>query len=123
MQRVAVTFILLWAVASTAATTRAAAQDFVPGLEDVPVMSGLQIVPGAGHIFDTPSGRLVESHARGSVTRKQVRSFYRDTLPALGWRHTGSDTYRRDDEILTVAVQGRDGDITVRFSLTPHRSK
>lgn len=123
MQRVAVTFMLLWAVATAAATTGAAAQDFVPGLEDVPVMTGLHVVPGAGHVFDTPAGRLVESHARGAATREQVRAFYRETLPALGWRITGPKTFRRDDETLTVAVQGRDGDVTVRFSLAPRRSK
>ncbi len=99
------------------------AQDFVPGFEDVPILEGLTVVPDAGHVFDSPAGRLVESHASGQVTADEVRVFYRETLAALGWHAIRDDTYARNDEILTIEIQGPAADktITVVFHLSPHR--
>ena len=58
MRRLAILFSLL-AVLSAPAN----AQDFVPGFEDLPLMRGLSPIAGSGHVFDSPAGRLVESHA------------------------------------------------------------
>ena len=103
------------------AVAPATAQDFVPGFEDIPVMSGLQVVPGSGHVFDSPAGRLVESHTRGTTTRSKVEAFYAETLLALGWQRVSGGKYRRENEFLTVTTSGKDGDLTVTFRLSPSR--
>ena len=83
MRRFAILFALL-AVLSAPAS----AQDFVPGFEDLPLMRGLAPIAGSGHVFDSPAGRLVESHASGTVSRAEVETFYRESLVALGWSET-----------------------------------
>ncbi len=103
------------------AVAPATAQDFVPGFEDIPIMSGLEAVPGSGHVFDSPAGRLVESHIRGNTTHGKVEAFYTETLPALGWRRTSPGKYRRENEFLTITTSGEDGDLTVTFRLAPSR--
>ena len=84
-------------------------------------MDGLQVVPGSGHVFDSPAGRLVESHTLGNTTRSKVEAFYAETLLALGWQQVSVGKYRRENEFLTVATSGEDGDLTVTFCLSPSR--
>ena len=97
------------------------AQDFVPGFEDLPLMRGLAPIAGTGHVFDSPAGRLVESHATGAVTRADVVAFYQESLVALGWSETGPDQFRRESERLHIVTSGQDGDLQVLFRLAPDR--
>jgi len=97
---------------------------FVAGIEDLPLMPGLDPVAEAGVVFDKPSGRIVESYAEGAMTRAQVEAFYRRTLPQLGWRAVdrSSDTeptFLREGERLALSFLGREGDLVVRFTLQP----
>lgn len=82
-------------------------------------MDGLQSVPGSGHVFDSPAGRLVESHIRGRSSGSKVRAFYRETLPALGWRRVSPGKYARENEFLTIEAAEQDGELTVKFRLSP----
>ncbi len=116
MRRLATLFSLL-AVLSAPAS----AQDFVPGFEDLPLMRGLTPIAGTGHVFDSPAGRLVESHATGAVTRADVVAFYQESLVALGWSETGPDQFRRENERLYIVTSGKDGDLRVLFRLAPDR--
>jgi len=84
-------------------------------------MNGLHIMPGSGHVFDSPAGRLVESHTRGNTTQSKVEAFYAETLLALGWQRVSAEKYRRENEFLTVTTSGEDGDLTVTFRLSPSR--
>ena len=84
-------------------------------------MAGLTVLPGRGHVFDAPSGRLVESYAEGPVTRAEVSRFYRETLAELGWTVAADGTFRREDETLSVEYDGADGKLTVRFRLSPRQ--
>ena len=99
----------------------ASAQNFVPGFEDLPLMRGLAPIAETGHFFDTPAGRLVESHATGAVTRDEVVAFYRESLVALGWSETGPGQFRRENEILRIEITGRDGELQILFGLAPDR--
>lgn len=92
---------------------------FVAGIEDLPLMDRLAEVPDAGVSFDKPEGRIVTLYAHGAVDEDEVRDFYRETLPQLGWEPAGRDTYLREGEALTVDFLGRDGDLTVRYTLQP----
>ena len=76
-----------------------AADAFVTGTEDLPLMPGLAIVDGAGVVFDTPQGRIVEAYAKGTARRDAVLDFYAATLPQLGWQALSRTSYRREGEI------------------------
>lgn len=117
MFRITLTFLF----AGLFSAAIALAQDFVPGLEDVPMMSGLSAVPESGHVFDSPSGRLVESHAEGALTPEQVHGFYRETLPALGWQILREGAFRRANEVLNIEISGSAGKVTVTYRLSPAR--
>jgi len=95
------------------------ADSFLAGTEDVPLMPGLALVAGSTLTFDKPEGRIVEAEAAGKVTRAAVHQFYAATLPQLGWKPAGAETWRRERETLTLEFQGRDGDLTVGFTLSP----
>ena len=104
---------LLLAPASASAT-----EFFVDGLEDVPLMAGLDPLPDRSVVFDKPTGRIVESYATGAVRRADVMRFYDGTLPQLGWSGRGP-AWRREGEVLRLGFEGRDGALVVRFSLSP----
>ncbi len=105
-----------------------AAEEFVHGVDDLPLMPGLTSLAGEGVVFDVPGGRVVEAWAEGRVTRAAVRSFYGSTLPQLGWTAAGPDLFRREGETLRLefpAAGPRDahpsasGALRVRFYLSP----
>jgi len=105
--------VLLFAVAP------ARAGDFLPGFDDLPVMPGLAAVDGAGIVFDTPAGRIIEGYAAGKVTKQSVRHFYDETLPQLGWKRVSRNEFRREGEQLKIDFKGEDRALTVRFTLSP----
>jgi hypothetical protein len=96
-----------------------AAAAYVEGLEDLPLMPGLAAVPGAGIAFDKPSGRIVEAYATGRLSRASIYEFYRESLADLGWSQAGPGSFVRDGEKLELEVLGKDGDVVVRYSLSP----
>lgn len=96
-----------------------AAQSFLEGFEDVPVMPGLTGVDGAGVAFDTAAGRIVEAYATGAVSSEKVVTFYTDTLASLGWQRASERHFVREGESLTLDFFGGDGNLTVRFTLAP----
>jgi hypothetical protein len=111
--RLALVLLLLMAAPA------ARAGSFVAGTEDVPLMPGLAPVAGSALAFDKPEGRIVEAQASGKVTRAAVHQFYAGTLPQLGWTAAGAETWRRERETLRLDFNGRDGDLTVGFTLSP----
>jgi hypothetical protein len=106
-------------VLAALATTPALAEGFVRGIDDLPLMDGLAEVQGAGTVFDSASGRIVETFAAGPVDAAAVAAFYAETLPQLGWRAEGPGAYVREDEHLTITTTEDGAGLTVRFSLTP----
>jgi len=104
--------VMVWAAT-------AQAQDFLVGLEDVPLMPGLAAVEDAGMVFDAPGGRIVESYATGALDRGEVIGFYAETLPALGWTALSEVRYLREGEVLVLDLFGPDRDLLVRFTLAP----
>ncbi len=98
----------------------ASAQNFLSGFEDVPLMEGLNADDDAGLVFDSPAGRIVEAYAVGEVAWPDVITFYTATLKSLGWRALGQGRFAREGEELHIDRFGRDGDLTVRFTLAPN---
>jgi hypothetical protein len=112
-------FLTVFAVVTLMLVASARAEEFVTGTEDVPLMPGLTFVTGSDLVFDKPEGRIVEAQARGAVSRVEVRAFYASSLPQLGWKRIGPDQWRRDAEHLTLDFDGKDGHLTVSFTLSP----
>ena len=110
---------LAFILALLAPTGAALAAEYVAGTEDLPLMPGLAAVAGSSLVFDKPQGRIVEAQATGKVKRSDVQSFYGATLPQLGWTPAGADAWRREGEQLHLDFHGRDGDLTIGFSLSP----
>jgi len=106
-------------VLGASAAVAEASQTYIDRIADLPLMDGLNEVEDAGVSFDKPSGRIVEAFAHGGVAPAEVRRFYRDTLPQLGWTRLTRDTFAREGEKLTLDYLGRGGDLTVRFTLQP----
>ncbi len=100
-------------------TLPVAAQSFLAGFEDVPLMEGLTADEEDGLVFDSPAGRIVEAYAVGKVAWNDVISFYTATLNSLGWQGLGEGRFAREGEELRLDRFGRDGDLTVRFTLAP----
>ena len=98
-----------------------AGEGFVPGIDDMPLMSGL-IPVGEPMVFDKPTGRIIQSEAGGAgITAAAVRHFYAHTLPALGWHAAGHDRYDREGERLTLVITPGPvkGAVTVQFNIAP----
>lgn len=99
-----------------------AGQAFLSAIEDVPLPPGLTETAAGGMVFDSPSGRIVEAAATGTVGADQVARFYAETLPQLGWQDSGRLTFKRDAETLRITVEPGRGaaPLTVRFNLAPN---
>ncbi len=109
----------LAAILAAGAANIVAAERFFIGIEDLPVMPGLEQVVGAGVSFDAPAGRIVEITARGAVSSRAVTEYYRSALPQLGWQPGGEGGFSREGERLQLSISASGRSLTVRFSLRP----
>jgi hypothetical protein len=103
------------------------ASSYLDAIEDMPLMDGLHETGEGGIVFDKPNGRIVRSVAEGKVSAREVRKFYIDTLPQLGWVRLQKLeligdllVFRREAERLEIqTVPESDGTTEVRFSIEP----
>ena len=117
--RLALVLLVVAAFAGVVPAEAETSREFVEGFEDLPLMPGLANVPEAGVGFDKPAGRIVVAYARGAVRRGTVVEFYRQTLPQLGWAKRGPAEWLREGERLAIDFLGADGDLVVRYTLSP----
>ena len=103
------------------------ATGYLDSIEDMPLMEGLKETGEGGIAFDKPDGRIVRAVAEGRVADADVRRFYTQTLPQLGWTHArnielinGLLVFRRENERLEIQIVPQKGELTeVRFSIEP----
>ena len=100
-------------------SARAEGPAFLSEFEDLPLMPGLAEDADRGMVFDSPSGRIVESVASGEVTADAVTAFYAATLPELGWEPVGDGSFRRETEVLRLEISVEGARVSVKFALTP----
>ncbi|MDA0997913.1 MAG: hypothetical protein O2944_06875, partial [Proteobacteria bacterium] len=79
--RVIIAACLIW----MAALPTAAAEGFLSGIEDLPLMPGLTEDADGAVNFETATGRIVEIKASGAVQSADITAFYAEVLPQLGW--------------------------------------
>ena len=118
LKSIAVRIAVCWLCFGPAAAANAA-DAFVFGFEDLPLMNALTQVPGASVLFDTPQGRIVQASATGQVDRAAVVAFYRDTLPQMGWTHTDETEFQREGETLRLEFSRNNSTLEVRFLIEP----
>src|ERR1700722_7155930 len=96
------------------------ATKFVPAIDDLPLMPGLEPVADEDTLFVVPrAGRIAEGNAVGAVDIDDVYKFYRKSLPHLGWKIIDARTYMRDNEQLRIDAHANGKITTVRFSVKP----
>lgn len=89
--------------------------DFLPQTDDIPLMEGLTLKSTEDVSFDTPAGQILVLEATFSTTPDLVRSFYAESLIALGWTWKKKDTYVRGADTLTLSFPTNH---SVRFDIT-----
>lgn len=115
---------IVWLVSATGPQ---AAEQFVDGIEDLPLMLGLENVPAPSVAFDTGTGRIVVAFAEdagpGAMDFSAVVSFYASTMPQLGWtagaRSVDMARWTREGEELILEAVAVGPELVVRFSLSP----
>jgi hypothetical protein len=102
-------------------STRTFSQDFVNGLDDIPLYSGMSGVDDTFVIFDKVDGRYVYSEIEGQATLKKVKNFYEIILPNLGWSVAKKNFYQRGQETLEIKFETEKNITKVIFSIFPKK--
>ena len=95
---------------------------YVYGFETLPFMEGLVEQKEERVDFDTPAGRIIEIKAVGSVKISDIRAFYNNTLPQLGWKKSSPFKFFREAERLSIEafrVKNGNGMVIVKFFISP----
>lgn len=95
--------------------------EFVEGMEDVPLMSGLSQITKDDISFGNEETRLVEAYVTSRKLKfSEVEEFYEDSLPQLGWNYQGNRgnnlLFYRDGENLEVVKESANP-LIVRITL------
>ena len=96
-----------------------AANDFITGFPDLPLMPDMNEVPDTNVIFVTPDGRIVVTYTRTWRNRIDIMEFYKAALSELGWVRRSDGVFFREGEVLVVDIFNDTSEQIVRFSLTP----
>jgi hypothetical protein len=91
---------------------------YLSAIADLPLPDGLAEQTDKSTVFDAPLGRIITAYASGTVDADDVRDFYDDALPPLGWEKTGEGSFRRKAEVLKIDVLGGQGGSPVNVSFT-----
>lgn len=93
---------------------------FFHSIPDVPIMPGLRELPDQTVMFDKAQGRIVESVAIiESQFNEEVRVYYEDALPQLGWKRIDSGHYERAEERLQIGFEQIEDERFMRIRVAP----
>lgn len=110
--------VTLVASAVPASLNSAWAVTYLSAIADLPLPDGLAEQADKSTVFDAPMGRIITAYASGQADADDVRDFYDDALPPLGWEKTGEGSFRRKAEVLKIDVLGGQGGSPVNVSFT-----
>ncbi len=95
-----------------------AQENFIAGTQDIPLMDKLSIDISDDMNFDTPAGQLMVFEAKNThYTGSDVLSYYRNTLPKMGWTKTGNNSYIREKDSITISIIREQKPSVVRFEI------
>lgn len=97
------------------------ATSFIEGLEDVPLMNGMEQLPNDNISFGNEDSRLVETLLTSNKYGfKKTAAFYKNTLPQMGWQYQGMRgqtlVFEREGEVLELSKES-DKPLTVRLTV------
>ncbi|MDR1693678.1 MAG: hypothetical protein LBR70_00595 [Lactobacillaceae bacterium] len=96
------------------------ATDFIEGMEDVPMMSGLMQTESDSIAFGNEESRFIETYLSGDFSFSEVEDFYLETLPQLGWsfesRKQNALSFKRDKDVIDI-VREEASPLLVRITL------
>lgn len=96
-----------------------AQERYFEALYDIPVMPGMEEVPGEAVLFDAAEGRIASTLAGIRGQEGPVSAFYDRSLAAMGWQKTGQNQYVRDGALLSLDFSPKPPVLYVRFTLSP----
>ncbi len=118
MHRILPAAAFLMAVVLFVFSSTAWAVTYLSAIADLPLPDGLAEQADKSTVFDAPMGRIITAYASGQADADDVRDFYDDALPPLGWEKTGEGSFRRKAEVLKIDVLGGQGGSPVNVSFT-----
>ncbi len=93
--------------------------EFLTTIPDLPLMPALRELDDQAVIYDKPNGRIVEIYlSLGTLSIKDVQTYYQNMLPQLGWVLAGPQTYVRDSERLLMSFEQQNQSY-LHFKLMP----
>ena len=95
---------------------------FFRNIADVPVMPGLSEIYNEGFVFDKAEGRLVEARAivrNAELKASDIRGFYEEILPRLGWRPAGESVFTRGPDRLEFFLNTDSGVPVLHLKVSP----
>ena len=97
----------------------AVAEDFVYGLDDIPVFKEMRYVENSNVLFDKIDGRFVSSEMIGNYSIEDIEEFYISVLPNLGWEEVNVNLFQRGDEYLEIKLESIKSASKIKFSIYP----
>ena len=90
---------------------------FVDGIQDVPLHQKMIIKENSLIMFDTNQGNLVEVEIKGDQEISNLKKFYNEVLPNLGWQMLKKDKFKRDQNFLDIEYFTEKKKTIVKFKL------
>ena len=91
-------------------------------IEDLPLMQGMLEQEADSVVFDKPSGRIIESVVISQKRKKEIKQFYKQNLPPLGWRYNkNTATFSRENENLKIVIKEQKNKSVIHFIITPKK--
>ena len=92
---------------------------FVIGIEDLPIFDSLEVDEDNLIIFDKADSRLVTVNLYGDVNLGEVKQYYENILPNLGWKMINKKKYIRDSEILDLEYEKKNKRVYLTLKIKP----
>ncbi len=97
------------------------AENFVLGIDDIPIYADMENVDDSLILFDSVNGRFVSSELIGEGIIKDAQNFYETVLPNLGWVKKKDNFFVREKEVLEINYKKEKGILRVLFNIFPKK--
>ncbi|MBH43217.1 MAG: hypothetical protein CMP25_00310 [Rickettsiales bacterium] len=92
---------------------------FITGIEDLPIFESLEIDEDNLIIFDKADSRIITVNLSGSVNLEEVKDYYENILPNLGWKMRNKKEYVRDAEVLKLEYEVKNKKVYLTLKIKP----
>lgn len=91
-------------------SSNVAADEFISGMDDIPLPSGMRQIHSADISFGNDEIRFNEAYITSErLSFSSVAGFYKETLPQLGWKFNNNKEnalhFERDMEVLDIVAE------------------